>query len=87
MLGLYSYDCQTQVTSVSGAAHGQQKELFAFQHEPDRNRDCFPELPADDADLDLAVRCFLQIVVWSLHTALGKKEREQGPLSNGTDRT
>jgi hypothetical protein len=31
-----------------GAAHGQQRELFAFQHEPDRNRDCFPGLRADE---------------------------------------
>jgi hypothetical protein len=35
-----------------GAAQGQQREPFAFQHEPDRNRDCFPGLPADDADLN-----------------------------------
>jgi hypothetical protein len=32
-----------------GALHGQEVQLFGFQHEPDRNRDRAPRLPADHA--------------------------------------
>src|ERR1019366_7917833 len=38
-----------------GAAHGQKVELLALQHGPDRNRNCISGLPAEHADLDLAV--------------------------------
>jgi hypothetical protein len=44
-----------------GALNGQEVELFAFQHEPDWDRDCLPRLPADYADLDLAVGCVVSV--------------------------
>ena len=48
------------------ALHWQQVQLLAFQHEPDGNGDRLPGLPADDADLDLAVagEAFFEAVFW-----------------------
>jgi hypothetical protein len=59
----------------------QEVEFVSFKHEPDRDRDCAPGLPADDADLDLAVavEAVFQVVVWSLHTALDKKRAGARP--------
>src|ERR1700688_1926726 len=37
------------------ALHWQEVDLFPFQHEPDWDRDRLPGLPADHADLNLAV--------------------------------
>lgn len=37
------------------ALHRQQVELLTFQNELDRDRNCLPRLPTDDADFDLLV--------------------------------
>src|SRR5713101_1659492 len=48
-----------------GTTYWQQVELVALKHEPDRNRDGLPSLPANHAELDLPVsgKAFFQILL------------------------
>src|SRR5579863_9661794 len=64
--------------------HGQEVQLFVFQHEPDRNRDCLPRLPADHAELDLAVagEAFFEVVLWVWHDTLLSAPRVVEPSNS-----
>ena len=48
-----------------GTTDWQQVELVALKHEPDRNRDGLPSLPANHAELDLTVsgKAFFKVLL------------------------
>jgi hypothetical protein len=54
------------------SAHWQQIQLFAFQHEPDGDRNCLPGFSADHGDLDLAVavEAVFEVVLGTGHPVL-----------------
>ena len=64
-----------------GAPHWQQVQRLAFRHEPDRDRDCLPRLPTDDADLDLAVagEAVFEGDLWISHSAHGPPTSRPSP--------
>src|ERR1019366_10397301 len=57
--------CALPISQRVGALHGQQVELLALQHKPDRDRDCLTGLSADHAELDLAVvgEAFFEVIL------------------------
>src|ERR1035438_1970211 len=78
------------------AVHGQKIQTLAFQHEPDRDRDCLPRLPPDHANLDLAVagEAFFEAVLPCWHAKPPYRLMEidvhlncQIPRPKGSDRS
>src|SRR5438477_9230593 len=65
----FPFRAKTRCAQRVLALNGKEIDLFAFQHEPNRNRNCLSGLPADDADLDLAVasEAIFEVVLRTCH--------------------